>query len=161
MRGLLFAAVLLVPVLALGWVFIDASRTGGVYERPDGVKFVNLQQMVTFPFDQRDGTVEQVPETYRQLDGERVALRGEMWVDSASRGEVENFSLVYSIGDCCFSGEPKVQHFVRSSTEPGRGVPLHRGIVEVVGKLRVDIEKQNGVVTGVYHLDVESVNPNV
>ncbi|MEM1013438.1 MAG: hypothetical protein AAGI46_14600 [Planctomycetota bacterium] len=155
-RAVIFAIVLLLPVALLAWVFYDVSTTGGIKKLPDGTTFVELQAMSTFSFDQEDGTIEDVPEKYRLLDGERVVLEGEMYSDAVPGGDIESFDLVYSIADCCLVAEPQVQHFVRSQTVNGP-VRLRQGEVRVIGTLRVDVERDDTGVTGVYHLAVEGV----
>ncbi len=159
LKAVLFALVVLCPVVALGYVFLDVSRTGGIKQLPDGTTVVDLQSMSSFSFDQLDGTINDVPEKYRELDGKRVALEGEMYVANSSAGEVEKFDLVYSIADCCYSGKPQVQHFVRSQTKPGQPVTKHKGEVLAYGTLRVEVTREGDEITGVYHLAVDDVEP--
>ncbi len=155
-RAILFALVLLVPVVALGYVFYDVSTTGGIKQLPNGYKFVELQAMSTFSFDQKDGTVDDVPERYRELDGQKVVLEGEMYSDGVVGGDIQSFDLVYSIADCCLVAEPQVQHFVKAETIAGP-VRLRQGQVRVSGTLKVDVTRDDGGITGVYHLAVEDV----
>ncbi|MEL7239285.1 MAG: hypothetical protein AAGK78_10515, partial [Planctomycetota bacterium] len=72
LRVIIFALVVLVPVALLGYVYWQATVSGGVRELPDGYKSVDLRQMVSFPFDDRTGTTDDVPELYRSLDGQKV-----------------------------------------------------------------------------------------
>ena len=160
LRIALFALIVLAPVAVLGYVYYDFQRTGGIQEMADGYKLVDLRAMSTFPMDQRDGTIDDVPPIYRALDGEKVVLEGEMYSDRSAASQVREFDLVYSIADCCYGSEPQIQHFVRSQAADGGVIDFYRGVpVQVRGTLRVDVEKSGGRVTGVYHLAVEDVQP--
>jgi hypothetical protein len=159
-RVLLFLAIVLLPVLGVGYIAVSGAMSGGVRELPDGTVFVDLKRMSDFDFHPAVGTIEDVPEQWRQLDGERVVLEGQMWEPSRVDGGVKDFELVYSIDDCCFSGEPKIQHFVQASVNDGNEVRYHGDdYVRVVGTLKVDVTRENGRVNGVYHLAVDDVEP--
>jgi hypothetical protein len=71
---------------------------------------------------------------------------------------VRDFVLVYSISKCCYSGPPKVQHWVQARAA-NDNINYYTGLVEVVGILHVDVQRENGQVTQVYRMDVESVRP--
>ncbi|HEY0010245.1 MAG TPA: hypothetical protein VGB55_16090, partial [Tepidisphaeraceae bacterium] len=131
--------------------------TGGIEQRGD-VYRVNLKAMSTFPFDQKFGTIDDVPTKFRELDGKRVELIGEMYAPQSSGAAVDKFDVVYSIQKCCYSGEPLVQHFVRSKGTAGP-VPFYSGQVRITGTLKVDVVKEADKVTGIYHLSVDKVDP--
>ncbi len=159
LRVVLFTAVVLVPVIALGYVYLSTVMSSGIKEVEGGYTWVDLQKMSSFTFDQRNGTLEQVPEQWRALDGRKVILEGEMWSSKSSGPELSEFDLVWSVANCCFTGAPQVQHFVRSTTADGKPVRYYARPVRVKGTLKVDVTSEAGQVTGVYHLDVESVEP--
>ena len=159
LRVVLFTAVVLVPVLALGYVYFQAAFSSGIKATDEGYLWVDLQKMSSFSFDQRNGTIEQVPEQWRALDGKQVILEGEMWSTKSSAPELSEFDLVWSVSNCCFTGTPQVQHFVHSKTADGGKVRYYNRPVRVRGTLTVDVTREAGQVTGVYHLDVESVEP--
>jgi hypothetical protein len=93
------------------------------------------------------------------LDGKKVILHGEMWDAKGAGPTVDNFELVYSIAKCCFSGPPQIQHFVHAKALPNTSVGYYDGTVEVKGTLHVNVTKDAGRVTGVYHVDVEKLEP--
>ncbi|MEM6313607.1 MAG: hypothetical protein AAF743_05945, partial [Planctomycetota bacterium] len=87
---------------------------------------------------------------------------GQMWAPDKFRGPVDEFDLVYSISECCFVGEPQIQHFVQASAPPELEVRLYGkdDFIQVTGKLRVEVTRDDtGRITGVYHLDVATVEP--
>lgn len=140
------------------YVYLDSVVSGGIKDRGDYLE-VDLKAMSTFPFDQVKGTVNDVPEKWRALDGKKVMLTGEMWDTFSLDNNVTNFQLVYSIANCCLSGSPQIQHFIQAKAVPGKKIIYREGLVKVLGTLRVDVKREAGKVTQVYALDVESVEP--
>ena len=158
-RMIFFILVVLLLVGYPIYVFVESAITGGIRDR-GGYKEVDLKAMSLFHFDQENGTIDDVPAKWRALDGEKVKVVGEMWEPFSAGNHVVGFELVYSIAKCCFSGPPQIQHFVQSRVVPGKVVGHHSGPVEVTGTLHVKVTRNElGKVTGVYHLDVESVRP--
>ncbi len=158
LRLIAFILIVLIPLAGLGWIYFKTAFGSGVVELDDGYTWVDLQKMSSFAFDQRNGTEQEVPEQFRALDGRKVVLEGEMYTTNSSAPELREFDLVWSVTECCFSGPPQVQHFVRSKVADGT-VPYYSRPVRVRGTLSVNVTRQQGQVTGVYHLDVESVEP--
>lgn len=157
-RILLFALVVLVPVLALGWIYWQNASSGGIRDLPDGYKLVDFKSMVTFNFDQATGTAADIPEQYRALDGQKVQLRGQIFDPDTVGSKVQNFQLVYNRGECCFSGEPQVEHFVHAKAE-GDAVDYYNGFVDARGTLHVDVQSDANGVKQVWRMDVEEIKP--
>jgi hypothetical protein len=141
------------------YIYIDSVVSGGIKERKDGYLEVDLKAMSSFVFDNDKGSIDDVPEKWRNLNGKKVILQGEMWAPNAATSTIESFELVYSIAKCCFSGPPQIQHFVQSRVPGGGKVPFYAGLVNVRGTLKVDVIRTEGKVVGVYWLDVERVDP--
>ena len=152
------AFILLLVGYPIFWL-VKMQVTGGIEQRAGGYTYVDLKAMSTFTFDQTNGTINDIPAKWRELDGKKVVLHGEMWEPKGAGPTVEQFELVYSIAKCCFSGPPQIQHFVHSKAKPGVKLGYYEGTVEVRGTLHVDVKKDAGAVTSVYQLDVESVKP--
>ena len=159
---LLFAALVLGLLALIFYPFIEESITGGIKNIGNGVKQVNLQAMSTFAFDQERGSIEDIPEKWRALDGQRVVLYCEIYEPlEAGGGTLTGFDLCYSIAKCCFSGPPQVQHFVKARVVPGRELYHHPNQVKVTGTLHVNVvfDKEAGKVASVYQMDVEDIEP--
>jgi hypothetical protein len=157
-RILVFVLVIAAIIFGIGYMWWSVVGTHGIRQSGDAYQ-VDLKSMSTFPFDQRHGTIDDVPARYRELDGKKVELIGEMWAPGASSPRLKKFDLVYSIAKCCFSGPPQIQHFVKSTTV-GDPAPYYEGLVRVTGTLKVEVTKDpDGTVSGIYHVAVESVNP--
>ena len=58
---------------------VDMQVTGGMKQLGGGYTYVDLKAMSTFTFDQNNGTINDVPAKWRELDGKKVVLHGEMW----------------------------------------------------------------------------------
>ena len=161
-RMIIFAAVVGLLVGFPVYVYLESAITGGIKNVGNGFKEVDLKAMSSFPFDQSHGTIEDIPKKWRDLDGQKVVVYGEMWQPmEAGDGRVKNFDLCYSIAKCCFSGPPQVQHFVKSNVKDGKNVYAYPNLVKVVGTLHVNVvyDKEGGKVSQVYQLDVEDIQP--
>ncbi len=160
-RMLVFIGVLALIVGYPVYILIDAQVSGGIRNVAGGYKQVDLKAMSSFNFDQANGNLNDIPEKWRDLNGQKVVLYGEMWQPYSANNEVAGFDLCYSIAKCCFSGPPQVQHFVQSKVTNGKSVEAYDGLVKVTGTLRVDVKKDReaGKVVSVYQLDCDSVEP--
>jgi hypothetical protein len=71
-----------------------------------------------------------------------------------------NFELVYSIAKCCFGGPPQVQERVFAHVPKDMRIPnLTYSFANVYGTIHVGVKEDNGVVTSVYDLDVQKIEP--
>jgi hypothetical protein len=161
-RMIIFAAVVL---FLIGWpvyTFLSESLTHGIHNRA-GYKEVNLKALGQFDFDRDGGTLTDVPAQYRNLDGQKVLLEGEVFAPNESRN-ITSWELVYSIQKCCFNGPPRVQERVFCSAPSDKSFPIGGGgYHKVMGTLHVTLKHTKlpdgkpGPVEEVYHLDAESV----
>ena len=156
--GLLLALVA-APFLYFGYVIVDQAMHKGVVNRGNYFE-VDLKSLGYFPFDAAKDSLEDVPQRWRDLDGKRVALVGEMWTGGTSAPKINAFELVYSIQKCCFGGPPKVQERVFAKVRNGGTVPYSWQTVRVVGTLHVTAARdETGQIVRLYELDVDSVDP--
>jgi hypothetical protein len=162
LRMILFAAIVLFLV---GWpiyTFLSETLTHGIHNR-GSYKEVDLKAMGFFEFDPTNASLKDVPPQYRALDGQKVQLSGEVFSPNVARGELSEFTLVYSIQKCCYGGPPKVQERVFATVAPGKSVEFTDATYhDVVGTLHVTMKRdeQKGEVVEVYHLDVDSMKPS-
>ena len=155
-RGLMLVATAVFLFAYPTYVYTWNLITGGITHQGDLLK-VDLQAMSGFEMDQDAGTNDDIPQRYRQLNGKRVLLTGQMWEPYVADGKIHNFTLVYSITNCCFNGPPKVQHFIQATVLPGRIVELFQRFRRRVGTLHVGVRSGEGHVQSVYRIDVEKV----
>jgi len=161
-RMIAFAAIVLLLVGFPVYVYLDSAISGGIKDVGGGFKEVNLKAMSDFTFDQMNGTGEDIPQKWRELDGQKVVLYGEMFQPlTATDGRVGQFELCYSIAKCCNTGQPLVQHFVHSRVPPNRNLYYYPNLVKVVGTLHVKVVRDNEAnkVAQIYQMDVENIEP--
>jgi hypothetical protein len=161
-RLLFFSLAMLLVIGYPIYIYLDNIISGGIHDLGNGMKKVDLKSMSSFVFDQTGGTISDVPEKWRALDGQRIVLEGEMVPPSLSaRGGTGKFELVYSVQKCCFSGVPQIQHFIQCTVPSGAEVPFLAGLVRVAGTLRVDVTRdpETNAINGVFHLAVEGFEP--
>lgn len=144
------------------YVFATSVVTGGI-SRHNGYTEVDLKAMGQFPFDDVNGVLTDVPKRYRELDGQRVLLRGKMWAGN-SASMARRFEFVYDVAKCCFNGPPRVQERVYV-TVPQAMPPVEvmgaTDLMECTGKLHVRLVRNaEGTVTSVYDLDMENLKPS-
>lgn len=146
----------------LVYTYLDSAISGGIKDIGNGFKQIDLKAMSTFSLDQVNGTIDDVPKKWRDLDGQKVVMYGEMWEPlAAGDGRVAGFDLCYSIAKCCFSGPPQVQHFVKARVRPDRVVYHYPNQVKVTGVLHVNVvrDAEGNKLKQVYAMDIEAVEP--
>jgi hypothetical protein len=143
-------------------VTYESVIQGGVVASGDHFN-VELKQMSNFEMDQLNGTVADVPQRYRELDGKRIMLVGEVAPGGMSAGDLtRQFSLCYSVAKCCFGGPPKIQHFVLCTPADGKPMPNYDGSgpVKVYGKLSVKVIKDDtGKISSLFQMSVDRIEP--
>lgn len=155
----IFALLLGYPL----YIYLDSMLSGGIKQEGDYTR-VDLKAMSTFTMDQKTGTVNDVPERFRKLDGKKVILTGEIAPGGfEARGLDQYFQLVYSVQKCCYSGKPLIQHFIQASVPPEnyKNININSAEVEVRGVLTIRVTPEgkspNDDISGIYHLKVESI----
>src|SRR5687767_4748144 len=96
-RVILFATVVLFVIGYPAYLIIEMQVTGGVKQLSGGYKEVDLKAMSSFQFDQINGKLEDVPEKWRKLDGQKVVLYGEIAPMTSAGPEINEFQLCYSV----------------------------------------------------------------
>lgn len=158
-RLIAFAAVILLVVGYPLYLYVDSELTGGVKQLSNGYTAVDLKAMTLFDFDQDKGAITDVPQRWRELNGKKIIVRGEIAPTNFSAREANEFDLVYSVAKCCVTGRPQVQHFVRSTIKGADRAPYYQGLIEVQGTLHVNVQNDGQQVTSVYQIDVDKIQP--
>jgi hypothetical protein len=161
-RILVFISVILLPIALIFLWWLNEFLSGGVHDY-GAYKEVDLKAMSTFDMDQTNATMKDIPEKWRNLEGKKVLMQGEMWAPNyaGDTAKVNYFQLVYSKTKCCFSGPPLAQHFVDGNVVTGKHAYYYDVPVKVLGTLHVFVRKDptSGIVKSIYHVDVEKVTP--
>jgi hypothetical protein len=158
-RLIVLGAIVLTIVGVPFYIWLDEVVTGGIHDY-GSFKEVDLKAMSTFDMDQRIGTMDDIPQKFRQLEGKRCMMVGEMWNPrGAGDDRLGYFQLVYSKTKCCFNGPPLAQHFVDGNVVRGSNIYYYDTPVKVWGTVHVSIHKDAGVIKSIYHVDVDKVEP--
>src|SRR5689334_14792252 len=95
-RLIFFFGFILLIAGSLAYLYFESILTGGVINHGDYLE-VDLKAMSNFPLDQKNGTINDIPKQWRDLDGKRVMVEGELWTPYSSAPEQSHFQVVYSI----------------------------------------------------------------
>jgi hypothetical protein len=158
-RMIVFAAVVLFLVGVPIYWYVDSEITGGKKKVGDYFS-VDLKALGNFPFNGVDGTIDEVPQKWRELDGQRVELQGFVWAPNEAGDRMTRFELVYNIAKCCFGGPPKVQERVFVKVPGDATVPnLTNSYARVIGTLHVKPTSDGGQVSELYTLSLDKIEP--
>jgi hypothetical protein len=153
-RSIIFLAI--VSALPCWAVYSWVSYNGGHRHSTEG-ELIDLKALGNFPFDDQNGSIKDVPQEWRSLDGKKVVLEGFMYSRS-SAGVPRDFEFVYDRIKCCFGGPPKVQERVFVHVPNGKNVDYIDECAKIVGTLHVHVENK-GKVNTIYTMDVDKVEP--
>ena len=142
-------------------LYAFVTYNGGVRHTSEG-EVVDLKALGSFtPLDPQNGTLRDVPEKWRALDGKKVVLEGKMFSSLVGASELNEFEFVYDIQMCCFRGPPIPQERVFVHVPSGRMTPYIDGVAKIVGTLHVKIERNkiDGSIVSVYTMDMDKAEP--
>ncbi|MFT3788066.1 MAG: hypothetical protein QM770_18155 [Tepidisphaeraceae bacterium] len=124
-------------------------------QRPDAARLPTLTMIALgdFVFDQRNGTIEDVPRQFMALDGHRVNVIGEMWMLDTS-GRSWNLTQISGRDQ---HRAPLVQQFV--FCHAATPTPQSEGRVKVSGVLRLHLVRADGRVEQLFSLEADKVEP--
>jgi hypothetical protein len=96
------------------------------------------------------------PPHVRALQGVYVTSRGFMLPDVDFRG-ITKFHLVRSLWACCFGAPPRLNELLTVTTPDEAGLVYTHNTLEVIGKLDVVFETEDGLINDLYRLHAESI----
>ena len=164
-RLIIFLLVVSAPFVWIIGSAVRNSMNGGVVDYGD-FKQVDLRQLGNFSFNEETGTEASIPAAARELDGQRVTLRGFAFQRNSAADTGKSFEFVYNITQCCFNGPPRVQERVFGYSKTDINIPDSSVFAELTGVLHVRVIRDKptepgkpGRVVSVFDLDVESLQP--
>lgn len=104
-------------------------------------------------FDYVEGM--KLPEEVTKMDGKLVTVGGFMMREVPGGGDVNQFLLINDACGC--TGTPKMNEIVFCALPEGQKTEVKAGVVKVTGTLYVGEQKEDGVVLGIYFMDVDSI----
>lgn len=96
-----------------------------------------------------------LPEEVTKMDGKTVTVGGFMMREVPGGGDVSQFLLINDACGC--TGTPKMNEIVFCALPEGQKTEVKAGVVKVTGTLYVGEQKEDGVVLGIYFMDVDSI----
>lgn len=110
-------------------------------------------------FDQLAGFDYQVgmalPQSVTKYDQQTVRLTGFMARETEGTGQVEFFLLINDACGC--EGTPKLNEIVYCAMPEGETTEILPGTVTVTGTMFVGEQSEEGIVIGIYALDVDAI----
>lgn len=104
-------------------------------------------------FDYEEGM--ELPSDVTTYDSTTVKISGFMRREDGGDGPTEYFMLINDACGC--DGTPKLNEIVYCTMPSGEGVEIESDVVSVTGTIYVGEESEDGVVLGIYFLDVDSI----
>ncbi|MBL8828334.1 MAG: hypothetical protein JNM18_15240 [Planctomycetaceae bacterium] len=105
----LLGMALSVVCWAGGWSWLSYVY---MTEVPGGAQRITYDELQPDP-----DSGDEVPAFAKEIDGQRVFIKGFMYPGAQSRG-INEFILCYSNDDCCFGGNPKLTHMIHVTLKP-------------------------------------------
>ena len=147
---------------------------GALYGAPSVIHEVTLVQLGSFDLDEpgiydvpydydakprKKPKPIQIPAWIMHLNGEKVAVSGYMMpVSLDDNGKMDSFTLVKSVMNCCYGVTPKLHETVSCYMPEGKWVDYYVNIpVRVVGRFKVELQREDGYLVGLYSMDVEKI----
>jgi uncharacterized protein len=96
------------------------------------------------------------PPHVKAMNGQYVVMKGFMLPDVDFEG-ITNFHLVRSLWGCCFGAPPRINELLRVTTPDSEGVRYVYDTLEVIGKLEVVFETEDGLIEDLYRLQADSI----
>jgi hypothetical protein len=120
---------------------------------------VDLKALSNFDFDEHNGTVSDIPQRDRDLDGKEVSLEGFIAPTSVSEDKLKAFELIYNVARNDWD-RPRVQERVFAQVSHGT-IDFSTDEIRVIGILHIKLNKDPDIhkIVTVFTLDVERVEP--
>jgi len=96
------------------------------------------------------------PEHVTAINGKYVVVKGFMLPDIDFEGITE-FHLVRSLWGCCFGAPPRVNELIRINTPDAEGLRYTYNTLEIIGRIEVLFETEDGLIEDLYRLSAESI----
>jgi hypothetical protein len=133
-----------------GWGYHGYVYATEVPEGYQRISYAELQPPDAAP----PGTI---PAPARQLDGQRVFIKGYVFPGLQTKG-IREFVLVRDKGDCCFGGNPKITDRIQVKLESPLTIDFHEGLFRLAGTFHVGVgSASEGLGHALYHLDADHV----
>ncbi len=100
--------------------------------------------------------IDPFPPHVNAIKGKYIIVKGFMLPDVDFEG-ITNFHLVRSLWGCCFGAPPRLNELLRVFTPDGEPIRYTFNTLEVIGKVDVVFETEDGLINDLYRLHAESL----
>ncbi len=140
------------------------ARPPATPEKIGDYQVVGFDRLASFKYEVPDDPVSnakaqeilkrnQIPPAVKQLDKQRVALKGFMLPLKVEGGVITELLILRDQSMCCYGAVPKINEWV-SVRMVGKGVkPVMDVPVTLFGTLKVGEVLENGYLVGIYEMD--------
>lgn len=137
-----------------GWGYLGFTYATEVPEGYQRITYAALQPDAAAPAA-KDGQTPPVPESARQLDGQRVFIKGYMY-PGARDSRIASFVLVRDNGTCCFGGPtPKLTDMIEVTLAEPLRINYTMRTLAVAGTFHVQTGAVEGLGQVLYKLDAD------
>ncbi len=139
---------------AAGWGYLGYAYATEVPEGYQRITYAMLQPDGAAPVND-DEPAPTIPESARQLDGQRVFIKGYMY-PGARDSRITNFVLVRDNGTCCFGGPaPKLTDMIEVNLAEPLRINYTMRTLAVAGTFHVQTGSVEGLGQVLYKLDAD------
>ena len=101
----------------------------------------------------------EIPETIKKFDEQKVALKGYMLPLKVEDGKITELLILRDQSMCCYGAVPKINEWVSVRMAKNKGVkPVMDVPVTIFGTLKVGEVLENGYLVGIYEMDGERLD---
>jgi hypothetical protein len=120
------------------------------------VRTVTIKLLGNFDYDQENGG--NIPSDVKRLAGSVIRVNGYM-IPMDQADNITKFALVPDLFACCFGAPPQIQHSLTVVCPKGKAVNYSPDEIVVEGVLKVEEQKEDGFILGIFELEARSVKP--
>ncbi len=124
-------------------------------KEPDWNKLEDPAYIATLNLD------EDIPTQIKALSGEKIEIEGFMLPLEGEDDNLQSFVLLENQLACCFGVIPLLNEWVYVTVPEKKKIRSHQDeLVTLYGTLRVGAEFEDGMLNGVYHLELDRLDAN-
>ena len=125
------------------------AKNGDTSPKPQRPIKVDFEALAAWNFELGENT----PEKVEKLNGNMVEITGYIYPTRQTRN-IREFILMKDLGTCCYGPKTQWTHFLQVEIPKDQDpVNYSTDPITVTGKFRLEPEKEDGYIMGLYYLD--------
>tara|TARA_B100001939_G_scaffold330574_1_gene327841 strand:+ start:637 stop:1335 length:699 start_codon:yes stop_codon:yes gene_type:complete len=142
----------------------------GPVEKIGDYSLLGFDRLASFAYEVPDDPVtepkakaimdaNEIPDTIKKFDEQKVALKGYMLPLKVEDGKITELLILRDQSMCCYGAVPKINEWVSVRMAKNKGVkPVMDVPVTIFGTLKVGEVLENGYLVGIYEMDGERLD---